>query len=170
MNALFYIAGAVALAATGMVITRRNAAHAALYLVVALLALALIFYLLGAPFVAALEVIVYAGAIMVLFIFVIMMLNLGTAAVRQESAWLQPRAWRGPALLVLLLAAEMIYALWGAMPEVAAPSVVDAKQTAVTLFTRYALGVELASFLLLAGLIGAYHLGFRPDPGEGECG
>ena len=73
---LFYILGAVAVAATAMAVTRRNPVHAVIYLVNSFFALALIFYLLGAPMVAALEVIIYAGAIMVLFLFIIMMLEL----------------------------------------------------------------------------------------------
>ena len=76
-------------------ITRLNAVHALLYLIVSLLAVAMIFYMLGAPFVAALEVIIYAGAIMVLFVFVVMMLNLG-AGRRAGAAWLNPRIWIGP--------------------------------------------------------------------------
>jgi NADH-quinone oxidoreductase subunit J len=70
----FYIISAIAVLATVMVITRYNMIHALLYLVVSFLAVALIFYMLGAPFMAALEVIVYAGAIVVLIIFVIMVL------------------------------------------------------------------------------------------------
>ena len=74
--------------------------HALLYLVVSLLSVALIFFMLGAPFAAALEVIVYAGAIMVLFVFVVMMLNLGPQTAAQERQWLDPgsgsgrRCWR----------------------------------------------------------------------------
>ena len=77
MELAFYIAGAVAVIATLLMLTRANVVHALLYLIVSLLAVAVVFYTLGAPFVAALEVIVYAGAIMVLFVFVVMMLNLG---------------------------------------------------------------------------------------------
>ncbi|HXR80916.1 MAG TPA: NADH-quinone oxidoreductase subunit J, partial [Saprospiraceae bacterium] len=76
MLTTFYIASAIAVAATIMVITRHNLIHALLYLVVSFLAIAVVFYLIGAPFIAALEVIIYAGAIVVLIIFVIMMLNL----------------------------------------------------------------------------------------------
>ena len=75
MNTMLYISGFVAIISTLMVITRKNAVHALLYLIVSLLSVALVFFVLGAPFVAALEVIIYAGAIMVLFVFVIMMLN-----------------------------------------------------------------------------------------------
>lgn len=75
MEVTFYISAGVAFLATVMVITRRHVVHALLYLIVSLLAVAVVFYILGAPFVAALEVIIYAGAIMVLFAFVIMMLG-----------------------------------------------------------------------------------------------
>lgn len=77
MNVVFYVAAAVAVLSTVMVIVRLNAVHSLLYLVVSLVSVSLIFFVLGAPFIAALEVIIYAGAIMVLFVFVIMMLNLG---------------------------------------------------------------------------------------------
>ncbi len=77
MELTFYIAAAVAVVATVLMLTRLNVVHALLYLIVSLLGVAVVFYVLGAPFVAALEAIVYAGAIMVLFLFVVMMLNLG---------------------------------------------------------------------------------------------
>ena len=93
MPMLFYISSLVALAATVMAITRYHPVHALLYLVVSFLAMAMIFLSLGAPFVAVLEVIVYAGAIIVLFIFVVMMLNLGEDTAQQERAWLRPKVW-----------------------------------------------------------------------------
>ncbi len=162
MNLLFYISGLVAVLSTFLVVTRKNAVHALLYLIVSLLAVALIFFSLGAPFAAALEVIIYAGAIMVLFVFVIMMLNLGPDAAKQESQWLKPRTWIGPAVLAAVLAAELI-AIFAAEPAEMHESVlVGPKQVGIALFGPYVLGVELASLLLLAGLIGAYHLG-RPE-------
>ncbi|MEC8867937.1 MAG: NADH-quinone oxidoreductase subunit J, partial [Pseudomonadota bacterium] len=75
MESLFYIAAVTALASTVSVVTAKNASHALIYLIVSLLSVAVIFFLLGAPFAAALEVVVYAGAIVVLFLFVVMMLN-----------------------------------------------------------------------------------------------
>src|SRR5258707_231214 len=106
MQALFYVAAAVAIFSTLMTITRLNAVHALLYLIVSLLAVAVVFYVLGAPFIAALEVITYAGAIMVLFVFVVMMLNLGQRAIQMESGWLRPGIWTGPAVLAAVLIAE----------------------------------------------------------------
>ena len=163
MTLLFYISAFVAVIATVLVITRTNAVHALLYLIVSLLAVALIFFTLGAPFVAALEVIIYAGAIMVLFIFVIMMLNLGGEATKQESSLLTPGIWTGPSVLCVILAGELAYMLTTAHSLLPDPGTVSTKQVGIALFGPYALGVELASMLLLAGLVGAYHLGRRED-------
>ncbi len=165
MEAVFYVAAAIALIATGLVITRTQAMHALLYLIVSLLAVALIFYVLGAPFAAALEVIIYAGAILVLFVFVVMMLNLGEAAAVQERRWLTPGIWIGPMVLAAVLLAEVVYLLSSAMGQPRAAVLVDAKQVGIALYGPYLLAVELASLLLLAGLVGAYHLG-RQVQGE----
>ncbi len=160
----FYSAALVAVFSTVMVITRLNAVHALLFLIVSLLAVGMVFYLLGAHFAAVLEVIVYAGAIMVLFVFVIMMLNLGKTTVEQEMAWLQPSMWIVPGILSAILFIELVVVL-GADPGVTGASVVEAKQVGILLFGPYLLAVEFASMLLLAGLVGAYHLG-RPDPAK----
>nr|VUD22934.1 NADH dehydrogenase I chain J [Salmonella sp. NCTC 7297] len=77
MEFAFYICGLIAILATLRVITHTNPVHALLYLVISLLAISGVFFSLGAYFAGALEIIVYAGAIMVLFVFVVMMLNLG---------------------------------------------------------------------------------------------
>lgn len=169
---LFYIAGAIAVVATILCITRTNAAHALLYLVVSLLAIAVIFYMLGAPLAGALEVIVYAGAIMVLFVFVIMMLNAGQATAEQERLWLSSTAWKGPALLCALLLAQLLTLISHAGDGMV-ESHISAKQVGVLLYGPYLLAVELASMLLLAGLVGAYHLGrdrlsIPDDPTESE--
>ncbi len=165
MEAAFYVAAAIALIATGLVITRTQAMHALLYLIVSLLAVALIFYVLGAPFAAALEVIIYAGAILVLFVFVVMMLNLGEAAAVQERRWLAPGIWMGPTALAGVLFAEVVYLLSSAVGQPQAAVLVEAKQVGIALYGPYLLAVELASLLLLAGLVGAYHLG-RQAQGE----
>ena len=161
MEAVFYIAGALATASTVMAITRLDAVHALLYLIVSLLAVALMFFALGAPFVAALEVIIYAGAIMVLFVFVVMMLNLGPASIAQEHQWLHPRMWIGPTILAVMLIAELLYLLAQPGDRPAGLAVVGPKDVGLALFGRYLIGVELAAMLLLAGLVGAYHLGRR---------
>lgn len=164
MNATFYIAAAVAVVATLMVIIELHAVHALLYLIVSLLAVALVFYDLGAPFAAALEVIIYAGAIVVLFVFVVMFLNLGKPSTVQEKRWMPWRIWLGPSVLATALLGELIYILVHAAPQTPGQNVVTAKQVGIHLFGPYLLAVELASMLLLAALVGAYHLGRRMLP------
>jgi NADH-quinone oxidoreductase subunit J len=161
MEIVFYIAGAVAVAATVLMLTRLNAVHALLYLVVSLLAVAIVFYTLGAPFAAALEVIIYAGAIMVLFVFVVMLLNLGQAAIRTEKGWLTRGMWVGPSVFAAILIAEFVYLVAGAPAGGSHAGVIGPRAVGVALFDTYVLGVELASMLLLGGLVGAYHLGWR---------
>lgn len=157
---LFYLTSVIAVVATVLALTRSHAAHALIYLIVSLLAVAVLFFLLGAPFAAALEVVIYAGAIMVLFVFVVMMLNLGEEARKRERAMLDFSNWLLPGLLALVLLAELLYVLLALQPEVTAQSVLP-KQVGLSLFGPYVLGVELASMLLLAALVGAYHLGHR---------
>ena len=158
MELLFYVAGAVAVVSTALMLTRLNVVHSLLYLIVSFLGIAVVFFVLGAPFVAALEVIVYAGAIMVLFVFVGMMFNLGQNSVETEKQWLAPGIWIGPVVLASVLFAEVVYLLQdGTVPMNAAP--VGPKEVGMALFGPYVIGVELASMLLLAGVVGAYHLG-----------
>ena len=161
METLFYIAASVAVIATIRVVTHLHAVHALLYLVVMLLALAVLFYVLGAPFAAALEVIIYAGAIMVLFVFVMMLLNQGPLTVEQERSWSSPGMWIGPSILALVLLAEVLYII---VTEQTPPHGLvwsRPKEVAMTLYGPYVIAVELASMLLLAGLIGAFHMGRR---------
>lgn len=160
MELAFYIAGAVAVISTALMLTRLRIVHALLYLIVSLLGVAVVFYLLGAAFVAALEIIIYAGAIMVLFIFVVMMLNLGGPAAEEEKRWLTPGIWAGPVVLACILIIELLYIVRGSYAGLGAGAV-EPKRVGVALFGPYMIGVELASMLLLAGLVGAYHLGYR---------
>jgi NADH-quinone oxidoreductase subunit J len=161
MPLLFYIASVIAILATIMVITRYEPIHALLYLVVSFLAIAMVFLSLGAPFAAALEVIIYAGAIMVLFIFVVMMLNLGKETAQQEKEWLRPSVWLGPSLLTLVLLAEMIFLLL--QPQTGTPeiAVVTPRQVALSLYGEYIVAVEMVGFLLMTGIVGAAHIGKR---------
>ena len=155
---LFYTAASISLISTILSVTRYNAAHALIYLIISLLGSAIIFYLVGAPFAAALEILIYAGAIMVLFVFVIMMLNLGASGDDLEHRWLQPGMWIFPSILCLVLLAEMVYIL-SSGDRMLAGDVIGPKAIGIELFGPYVLAVEIASMLLLAGLVGAYHLG-----------
>lgn len=171
-HSAFYFTAAIAIAASALVICSRNAVHALLYLIVSFLATAVIFFQLGAHFAAALEVIVYAGAILVLMVFVIMLLNQGQASAARENEWLQQQNWQGPALLSATLLVQLLFLLWTGTGEIT--QVESAVSTAATgtgtgpkdvglaLFSEYLLAVELASMLLLAGLVGACHLARHP--------
>jgi NADH-quinone oxidoreductase subunit J len=159
MNQPFYIAAAVAVFSTIMLITRYNMIHALLYLVVSFLAIAVIFYILGAPFIAVLEIIIYAGAIVVLIIFVIMMLNLKDEAIEQERQWLTLRSLIGPAILSIILLVELIYIITTAESPKTNLQIVDAREVGMSLYGPYVIAVELSGILFMSGIEGAYHLG-----------
>ncbi len=155
---LFYILGFTALAATLMCITRRNPVHAVIYLVNAFFALALLFYLLGAPLVAAWEVIIYAGAIMVLFLFIIMMLELAPMHTPAGPGW---KRWGPVAALSLILLCCTI--LMVAVDTGSSQSVpffyVSPRVFGTVLFKKYPLAVQVVSFQLLFAAVGAYYVG-----------
>ncbi|MCE2575236.1 NADH-quinone oxidoreductase subunit J [Komagataeibacter sp. FNDCR2] len=159
MHALALFSAGMTLVGAIMVITRRVAVHALLYLVVTLLALAVVLALLGAAFAAVLEVIIYAGAIMVLFVFVIMMLNMGQPDTAREKEWLRPRAWLGPGVLAAFLCGGLLTTIDPFSGPAWPLSPIGAHDVGLSLFGRYVLMVELASFLLLAGLVSAFHIG-----------
>jgi NADH-quinone oxidoreductase subunit J len=170
LNAMFYISAAVAVLGSALAVSRRHAVHALLYFIVSLLALALIFFLLGAPFAAALEVIIYAGAIMVLFLFVVMFLNLGPADGSGLEEGLRFSGWIVPGILAAVLLIELLWIL-GSGPGLPASTLqagpapdlnLGPQVVARAMFGPYVLAVELASFMLLAGLVAAFHLA-RPE-------
>jgi len=156
--ALFYMLSAVALLATLLCITRRNPVHAVVYLVHAFFALALLFYLLGAPLVAAWEVIIYAGAIMVLFLFIIMMLELAPADQSGGPSW---RRW-APVLVLsgILVACTLLMMGLDPMVRDGVPSYyASPRNFGYALFKEYALAVEVVSFQLLFAAVGAFYVG-----------
>jgi NADH-quinone oxidoreductase subunit J len=166
MTIVFYLSSAIAIIATAVALSRRNAVHGLLYLVVSLLAVAVIFYALGAPFAAALEVIIYAGAIMVLFVFVILMVNPERGLAEGEPPLVRWTLWIGPGVFCAILAAELVW-LFAANPSGSpAPGQVVPAQVGTALLGPYVLGVEIVSLMLLAALVAAYHLGRRVEPEE----
>jgi NADH-quinone oxidoreductase subunit J len=164
MSAVFYIASTIAVVTAFLAVTRSNALHAVLWLLVALFGIAVDFLVLGAPFLAALEVIVYAGAIVVVILFVMMMVAGPAASRGQERRWLPPRAWILPSLLAAGLAA--LISTWlagGAGGPATAGTVIGARRVGMLLFSDWLVAVELASILLLAGLVGALYLSSRSE-------
>lgn len=158
INGYFYLNGAVMIIAAAMAMTRKNAVHALLYFIISVLCLGIAFYILNAPLAAALEVMVYAGAIMVLFVFVVMLLNIYRPPKRpQAQSFLEGYG------IPLVLASLLLFELFGIMSTgdnaFANDKIVTVKDVAFSLFTDYSVFIELGSLILLAGLIGAYHLG-----------
>lgn len=158
MNLAFYTSGIVAIIAALLVVTRVNAMHALVSLIVAFLAVAGVLWSLGAPFAAVLQIVVYAGAIMVLFVFAVMVLNLGPRSEEIERGWLQGAIWAAPAILAAALLAAFAYTFTG-HASAPADTIVPPKAVGQSLFSTYLIGIELASVLLLAALVAAFHFG-----------
>ncbi len=164
MLVLFIIASDVALAATVLAVTTRVTLHALLYLAISLVAVAVVFWTLGAPFIAALEVIIYAGAIVVLFLFAVMLLAPGETR-RVEAGRLWRRSWAGPAVLGLVLLAEIAVIVFTSPEGSLQGRTISPRGVGLAMMGPYALGIELASMLLLVALIGVQHLG-RGEQGD----
>ncbi|UDG80898.1 NADH-quinone oxidoreductase subunit J [Candidatus Hartigia pinicola] len=159
MEFTFYIAGLLAILATLKVITNTNPVHTLLYFIISLLALSMVFFSLGAYFAGSLEIIVYAGAIMVLFVFIVMILNLGEPIQKKEK-WLKLKNWIGPVILSAVLLALFVYGITTlSYQNCISDIVIHSKNVAITLFSLYIFAVELTSLLLLAGLVVAFHIG-----------
>lgn len=160
---LFYILAALIIVTTGLAITRRNMVHTIVYLVFSFFGSAMLFYLLGAPLLAALEVIIYAGAIMILFLFIIMMLK----EEAPESRLFPFRQWLPATLLgfaYLVLGSLLVVS---ADPETGAPLQIATASPAMFgeyLFRTHWLAIEIASLLLLIALVGALRLGRFDQP------
>lgn len=157
----FYLFGVIAVASALAFVTRKSPIAAALWLVNVMFCLAALYVMLDAHFVGAIQILVYAGAIMVVFLFVVMLLNLGHV---DGAGDFRARSTRLAALVVgLLLAAETVAMLRTPFPELPIP---DAPENVVapvaqSLFTDYLLAFELTSVLLLVSIIGAVALAKR---------
>jgi len=162
MHFLFYILAAVMILATLLAITERHPVHAIVYLVTSFFALAAIFYLLAAPLVAMFEVIIYAGAVMVLFMFVIMMLDLGHPDEAKRPSLL---IWVLPLLLTAVILSSVVSAATLRSLQGGAGVEIGIREFAAALFGRYGVAVEIISMQLLFAVVGALYLG-RKRGGE----
>lgn len=158
---LFYVFGGVAIASALLVVTRRNPVASAIYLILCFFCLAVLYLLLRAHFLAVIQVLVYAGAIMVLFLFVIMLLNLGQLEFGQVRNLVLKvlGAVLGVVLLINILAAISKPLLTQGIPL--GEGFGGTAQVGMLLFSRYLIPFEVASVLLLAAIIGAIVLGRR---------
>jgi NADH-quinone oxidoreductase subunit J len=148
------------IAATLFAITEKHPVHAIVYLVTSFFALAAIFFLLAAPLVAMFEVIIYAGAIMVLFMFVIMMLDPGRA---DEARRPGLRHWLPSLLFAAVILASLITAT-SLQPAVPVAAGFAMKEFSLVLFQRYGVAIEIISMQLLFAVVGALYLGRKRKP------
>jgi NADH-quinone oxidoreductase subunit J len=159
---IFYILAATAVIATVLAITEKHPVHAILFLVTSLFSMATIFFLLMAPLVAVFEVIIYAGAIMVLFLFVIMMLDLGYPEKGLSPHW---KEWLPAALLTGISVISLVLVVVSRHAAEVAPAVMPTiREVALRLFQEHGLAVELISLQLLFALVGALYLGRQKSP------
>lgn len=154
---IFYLIAFLMLAATAMAVTRRHMVHAVLYLVLSFFGTAMLFYLLGAPFLAAMEVIIYAGAIMILFLFILMMIKIepSDVPVFTRGQWI-------PAAVIaagFMLAAAVLVIGDAGSHQWLALATASPREFGRYLFQHHWLAIEIASLLLLIALIGALYLG-----------
>ncbi|MBB4012052.1 NADH-quinone oxidoreductase subunit J [Niveibacterium umoris] len=166
---LFYVFAAITTVAGLRVITSRNPVNAALYLVLAFFNAAGIWMLLRAEFLAIALVLVYVGAVMVLFLFVVMMLDINLERIRQGFWSYLPLGL----LIAAVLVGEMVVVVWGkwsgleAMPMPAETALYsNTKSLAWLMFTDFAYPFELASFVLLVAMVAAISLTLRTRPGN----
>jgi len=151
---LFVVAAIIALAAAVMVITVRNPVASVLYLIISLLAQSVLYIQLAGLFVAAFLVLIYGGAILVLFLFVIMMLNIRHADLGPNSLKaITPWGW----IFGIVLAAEMVWVSMGISTRMSSvgPEFGSVAAVATLLYTKYVYPFELTSILLLAAIVGA---------------
>ena len=165
--ALFIMLGTVAVASALGMLFSRNAIYAALFLILNFATIAVFYLILSAPFIALAQVTVYAGAIMVLFLFVIMLLGAEQTGRSPAVWWMQPLAM----VLGVILLIESLYLVFTQRGSLPSPEGVPLlygapKMVGETLFTQYVLPFEVTSILLLVGMIGAIVLTQRKVRGK----
>ena len=167
---VFLVLSLVAVAAALGMVFSRNAVYSALFLVLNFTTVAVFYLLLGAPFIAMSQITVYAGAIMVLFLFVIMLLGAESLAPDKSLPWQKPMAFTLAAILVV----ESIYLLVSraqpdmvvTAPDIAVNSMENLREMAMTMFNQFLLPFEVTSVLLLVAMVGAIVLTNREKVGR----
>jgi NADH-quinone oxidoreductase subunit J len=168
----FYVFAAMTIASAFMVISAKNPVHSVLYLILAFFNSAALFILLGAEFLAMILVVVYVGAVAVLFLFVVMMLDINFAELRQ--GFLQYLPIGGLVGIILLIELILVVSGWVLSPDAimigkqAAPmmeGVTNTEQLGQVIYTQYAYLFQIAGMILLVAMIGAIVLTHRQRPG-----
>ena len=170
---LFYVFGGLAILASLLVIAQRNPVYSVLLLIASFGALSGLYILLDAPFAAVIQIIVYAGAIMVLFLFVVMLLNApheDTDFDVKTHPLLRPGPTRLGAVLAVGLVVELIWALVRTAPDSAfeTPAPSSVAEIGRVLFTDYAFQFEVTSVLILVAMLGAVLMARREERPGGK--
>ena len=158
---IFYVLAVLIIVSTGFAVTRRNLVHAVVYLIISFFGTGMLFYLLGAPLLAALEVIIYAGAIMVLFLFIIMMLKVEAF----EERFFPIRQWIPAIGMCMVFIAAGFLMIMGD-PNARIPlkaAVAEPAAFGLYLFRTHWLAIEIVSLLLLIAVIAVLYLGKNRD-------
>jgi NADH-quinone oxidoreductase subunit J len=166
MEILFYIAASVALISAALAITGCNIVYSLLYMIITMVAISMIYILLGAPFPAALQIIVYTGAIMVLFVFVTMMLKEANS-LQNEKQLFKPLRSILPVILCGTLFIELAFLL-SPLANIlnttgATLTPISVRDIGLKLYGPYIILVEIAALLLISALVGAFHIGRRKE-------
>jgi NADH-quinone oxidoreductase subunit J len=158
---IFYILAAMILVSTGLAITRRNLVHAVVYLIISFFGSAMLFYLLGAPLLAALEVIIYAGAIMVLFLFIIMMLKVEAF----EEQFFPIRQWFPAVAMCIVFVTVGILMIMGDPGGriTLKAGLAEPQLFGHYIFRKHWLAIEIVSLLLLIAVVAVLYLGKNRD-------
>ena len=170
VNLLFYLFGAILVLSALGVITARNPVHCALFLVFAFLNSAVIWLLLEAEFLAITLVVVYVGAVMVLWLFVVMMMDVDVAKLRQGFTRYAPLG----ALIALIVVAQIGLVVWvrrlgleeAALPEPKPAGYSNTAELGQLLYTQYLYPFEVAAVILLVAIVAAITLTMRRRPGQ----
>ncbi|KAF0110037.1 MAG: NADH-quinone oxidoreductase subunit J [Chloroflexi bacterium] len=166
---VFLTLAIIAITAAAGLILSRNTVYSALFLIINFLAVAVLYLIMGAPFIALAQITIYAGAIMVLFLFVIMLLGAEKPKEIEQMKWQRPLAFvLGGAILV-----EGVYALLTRVSitvttNPASEILADPKTLGISLYTKYSLPFEIASVILLVAAIGAVVLTRMPKKDKGQ--
>jgi len=161
-QALFYLLAGVIILSTGMAVSRRQPVHAVVYLVVSFFATAVLFALLGAPLVAVLQIMIPAGAVMVLFLFIIILLGREAPKPRDDSAM----RWALPAILAIITVAAGLMLIASPQHQAMPLAKASARELGTYLYRHYWPAVEAVSVLFFVALAGAMFLvrDFKPGP------
>jgi NADH-quinone oxidoreductase subunit J len=169
---VFLVLSLVAIASALGMLFSRNTIYSALFLVLNFITVAVFYLMLGAPFIAMSQITVYAGAIMVLFLFVIMLLGVEQMTAPDALSWQKPLAF----LLALTLTVESVYLIFARVkldtvitaPDAATNSMENLREMAMTLFDKFLLPFEITSILLLVAMVGAIVLAKKEKGGRAK--